>query len=408
MLTIDADRFRDSFERYSEIGATENGGLHRLALSDEDRAVRDRFVADCESLGLDVRVDRVGNIFARRAGTDPDAAPVLIGSHLDSQPKGGRFDGQLGVLTALETLRTFADEGVETRRPIELVNWTNEEGSRFTHAMMGSGAWVGELSVDHVLEMTDSDGLRVADELDRIGYAGDEPVEPFDVHAGLELHIEQGPQLAERGLPLGVVEGVFGMGWLRVTVHGETDHAGPTPMHTRQDALATAADAISELNRLPNRLSEDAVATVGELHVEPNSINVIPDRVEFTVDLRSYDDAVIDEGIAAVEAELTAACERHGTSFDLTTEMRSSPAAFAPEVRDAVAGAADALDIPYDRILSPAGHDAKYVNDYFPAGMVFVPSEGGKTHNEAEFTEWDDCVQAATVFANATRSLADD
>ncbi|MFC7044684.1 Zn-dependent hydrolase [Halobacteriaceae archaeon GCM10025711] len=251
MLAIDADRLRTTFEEYAAIGATDRGGLHRLALSDADREVRDRFVADLESLGLTVRVDELGNTFARRSGAGPDADPVLVGSHLDSQPSGGRFDGQLGVLVALETLRALDDAGVETDRPVEIVNWTNEEGSRFKPALMGSGAWVGEHDLADVLATEDRDGNTVADELARIGYDGDEPCEPRDVHAYLELHVEQGPVLDDHGTSVGVVDGVFGMAWLEATIFGEADHAGPTPMHARRDAMVAAANAVEKISALP-------------------------------------------------------------------------------------------------------------------------------------------------------------
>lgn len=405
MRTIDESRFRESLETYSEIGATENGGLHRLTLTDADAAVRDRFVADLESAGIDVRVDRIGNIFGRREGTDPDADPVLIGSHLDSQPAGGRYDGQLGVLTALETLRALDDAGVETTRPIEIVNWTNEEGVRFPHAMLGSAVFTGVTSLDTALDLTDRDGVRVGDELERIGYAGSAPV-GFDVHSHLELHVEQGPQLIDHGSQVGVVDGVYGMAWLRTTVRGESDHAGPTPMHTRRDAMATAADAVSQIQRLPNRLSTDAVATVGEFRVEPDSVNVIPDYAEFTVDVRSYDDDVVQKAIDRVADELDAATARHDTTYELTEEWRIPHTEFDAGVRDSVATAAESVGVSYEHLVSGAGHDAKYLNDVAPTAMLFVPSVDGITHNEAEFTEWADCVAGANVYVNAVEDLA--
>ncbi|WP_135806360.1 Zn-dependent hydrolase [Halorussus marinus] len=406
MLQIDADRFRESFESYSEIGATDDGGLHRLALTDADERVRETFVADLESLGLDVRVDAVGNVFGRREGTNPDADPVLVGSHLDSQPYGGRYDGQLGVLAALETLRTLDDEGIETDRPIEIVDWTNEEGSRFQHAMLGSGVFAGVTDLDEALALTDADGASLGEELERIGYAGDADVSPFDVHSHLELHVEQGPTLDANETSVGVVEGVFGMAWQRVTIRGESDHAGPSPMHTRTDAMAAAADAASELNDLPNRLGPDAVATIGEFSVEPDSVNVIPSRAEFTVDVRSYDDALVADAKAAIRDEVEAACRRHGTDYEIEDVWEIPHTEYDPEVRKVVADAAERADVSYERIVSGAGHDAKYVNNLAPTAMVFVPSVDGITHNEAEFTEWDDCVAGANVFANATVELA--
>jgi len=406
VLRIDADRFRESFESYSEIGATDDGGLHRLTLTDSDRRARDAFVDDLESLGLDVRVDAVGNVFGRREGTDPDADPVLVGSHLDSQPYGGRYDGQLGVLTALETLRALDDEGIETDRPIEIVNWTNEEGSRFQHAMLGSAVFAGVTDLDEALGLTDDDGTTLGEALERIGYDGDADVSPFDVHSHLELHVEQGPFLEAHDTSVGVVEGVFGMAWQRATVYGESDHAGPSPMHTRTDALAAAADAASEINDLPNRLGPDAVATIGEFSVEPDSVNVIPSRAEFTVDVRSYDDEVVAATKEGLRDELDAACRRHGTDYEVEDVWEIPHTEFDEGVCDVVAEAAETAGVSYERLVSGAGHDAKYVSELAPTAMVFVPSVDGITHNESEFTEWDDCVAGANVFANATLELA--
>ncbi|WP_254763436.1 Zn-dependent hydrolase [Natrinema marinum] len=408
MITIDEERFRESFETYSEIGATDAGGLDRLTLTDEDEQARDRFVDDLEALGLDVRIDEIGNVFGRRDGADPDAAPVLIGSHLDSQPSGGRFDGQLGVLSALETLRTLEANGVETERPIEIVNWTNEEGSRFQHAMLGSAVVTGETDLETALDLTDDEGVRLGDELERIGYDGDHSVDPFDIHSHVELHIEQGPKLEAHGNAVGVVEGVYGIAWLNVTIRGESDHAGPTPMHARRDAMAAAADAVSAITALPNRLSADAVSTVGEFDLEPDSINVIPNRATFSVDLRSYDDDTVDRAVARAESEIEAACERHGTTADIEEVWRIPHTEFDPNVCDAVAAAAETVGVDYERLVSGAGHDAKYVSDIAPTAMIFVPSVDGQTHNESEYTAWEDCVAGANVYANVVLSLANE
>jgi N-carbamoyl-L-amino-acid hydrolase len=406
MLRIDNDRFREAFEEYSAIGATENDGLHRLALTDADKTVRDRFVEYLETLGLDVRIDRIGNVFGRRQGTDDDADPVLIGSHLDSQPYGGRYDGQLGVLTALETIRTLDDEGIETERPIEIVNWTDEEGSRFHSALLGSSVFTGQLSLEEALDITDADGARVGDELSRIGYDGEMEPGALDVHSGLELHVEQGPRLEASGTPVGVVDGVFGIAWLRCTIEGETDHAGPSPMHTRKDAMAAAADAVHEINRLPNRLSADAISTVGEFNLEPDSVNVIPGVAEFTIDVRSFDAATVEKAIQRVDAEIESACSRHGVSYELEEFWRVEPMDFDPTIRETIAQSAADIGVEYEHLVSGAGHDAKYLNEVAPTGMIFVPSVDGITHNEGEFTEWEDCVAGANVFANTTLRLA--
>ncbi|MEF8842254.1 MAG: Zn-dependent hydrolase [Haloarculaceae archaeon] len=405
-LDIDPDRFRETFETYSEIGATEDGGLHRLALSDADQEARDLLVDHMADLDLTVRVDELGNMYGRRPGRDPDAAPILIGSHLDSQPYGGRYDGQLGVLTALETLRTFEDEGIETDRPVELVNWTNEEGSRFEQAMLGSGVAAGAVDVEHARSLADADGRTVAEELQRIGYDGDAPADASDARAYLELHVEQGRKLEESDASIGVVDGVFGLTWMEATLEGQANHAGPTAMHDRQDALVAATDAASEIHDLPNRLSEDAVATVGRVDVSPNSINVIPDEVTFTVDVRSYDADVVARAPEAVEFEVATVAEREGVEYGFEQLWSIDPLEFSPVVREAVAAGAEAADVPYRHIVSGAGHDANYMAQVAESGMVFVPSVDGITHNESEFTEWADCVAGAETYANATLELA--
>lgn len=407
MVTIDADRFEETFRDYSAIGATDAGGLHRLALTETDRAVRDRFVSDLESLGLDVRIDEVGNVFGRREGTDPDAEPVLVGSHLDSQPSGGRFDGQLGVLSALETLRVLDEEGIEHRRPIEIVNWTNEEGSRFKPALMGSGTFVGEFEVAETLERTDADGVAVAEALEEIGYRGDEPCEPREPYDSyLELHVEQGPRLEEAGLAVGAVEGVFGMAWLELTIHGDADHAGPSPMHSRRDALVAGSDVVGAVRRLSNRVADDVVTTVGEFEIEPGSINVVPAEARLTIDVRSYDDDVVAELVDHVEREVENACAREGVEYDLEEIWRIPHTEFSSRVSETVLDAAAAVDVDHQPMVSGAGHDATYLNEITDAAMIFVPSVDGKTHNEAEYTEWPDVLAGARTFAETTLRLA--
>jgi len=408
VVDIDAERFRQRFEAYSEIGGTDDDGLHRLALADADEEARDRFVDDLEDAGLDVRVDELGNVFGRYEGRNPDAAPVLVGSHLDSQPYGGRFDGQLGVLTALEAVQSVAEADVEPERPIEVVNWTNEEGTRFQPSMLGSSGYVGYEDVDELLAATDRDGVSVREELQRIGYDGDAPCETPEsgVHAFLELHVEQGPILDDRDLSVAVVDGVYGLSWLRVTVEGAADHAGSTPTYGRQDALAAASDAISEIDRLPGRLADDVVTTVGELEVEPNSINVIPERATFTVDVRSYDDDVVDRGVERIEREVQAACDRHDVDYEIDRVSRHEAGAFSERVRDAADEAVETTDVSGTHLVSGAGHDAQHLQRVTDAGMLFVPSVNGRTHSEAEYTEWADCVGGARVFANATLDLA--
>lgn len=409
MVDIDKDRLWQTFQEYSGIGATDNNGLHRLTLSASDKQIRDRFVTDLENLDLSIRIDKIGNVFGRREGTDSSAPPVLIGSHLDSQPYGGRYDGQLGVLAALETLRAFDDQDVQTTRSIEIVNWTNEEGARFKPALMGSGVYAGAHELDTILETTDENGTTVAEALEEIGYRGDAPVTPREKpHSYLELHIEQGPYLEEHGNSVGIMEGINGMAWLKATIHGQSNHAGPTPMHTRSDALVAAADVITAVRRLSTHLGDDVVTTVGELSVNPNSVNVIPSEAMFTIDLRSYNDTTVDEGIQAVEAELDAACEREGVTYTLEKLWQIPHTEFSSRVRETAVEAAQETGRSFERMVGAAGHDASYINEVTDAGMLFAPSVDGITHNEAEFTEWDDVVAGIDVYANTVQVLANE
>jgi N-carbamoyl-L-amino-acid hydrolase len=406
-LRVDEARLRERFESYSEIGATENGGLHRLALSEADRRVRDRFVSDLESLDLDVHVDELGNVFGRREGTDPDADPVLVGSHLDSQPFGGRYDGQLGVLVALEALATIEDADAAHRRPIEIVDWTNEEGSRFQPGALGSKTFTGAVSVEEALAATDADGETVAEALEEVGYAGDVPCRGREIHANLELHVEQSTYLDDHDLSVGVVEGGFGLRWFEVTVDGEADHAGSTPMHARSDAFGAAVDAIANVRAMPGATSPDAVATVGRVECHPNSVNVIPGRVTFTVDVRSFDPDALAAMAERVEFEVATACDREGTTYEMHLLNRHEPLRFSDRVVEAVEDAAASVGAPHARVVSGAGHDAMALQSVTDSGMVFVPSVDGETHNESEFTEWGDVVAGANVFVDATLSLAE-
>ncbi|MFC4360474.1 Zn-dependent hydrolase [Halobium salinum] len=406
-LRLDRERFVATMEEQARIGATEAGGLHRLALSDEDKEVRDWFTERMEDAGLAVRVDEFGNMFGRREGTNPDANPVLVGSHLDSQPYGGIYDGQLGVIAALEFVRSLNDAGVETTHPIEIVNWTNEEGSRFQPAMQGSGVWAGAQDIETEYAKTDEDGVSFVSELERIGYRGDDPAEPREEYeAYLELHIEQGPYLEENGKEVGVVTGIVGFTWGGLTFHGEADHSGPTPMHYRSDALVAAADVITAVRRIPGTLGERTVGTVGYAKVHPNSINIIPDEVTITWGFRDPDDEIIQEAYERVLAEAEHAADREGVDWEHEERMRAPSVTFADTCVDAVQTAADDLGLDSMRIFSGAGHDATHLHSVCDTGMVFAVSENGKSHNESEYTSWDDCYAAASTLAEAAVNLA--
>ncbi|WP_277543055.1 Zn-dependent hydrolase [Haloarcula laminariae] len=399
-LSIDGSRLRRRFEELNEIGATDRGGVNRPALSDANKETRDTLVTWFCDAGLDVRIDEMGNIFARREGTD-DRAPVLAGSHVDSQYNGGRYDGVVGVLGALEVVETLDDAGVETYRPVEVVVWTNEEGVRFQPDMLGSGVYTGQFDREYAYDRTDKSGDRFGDELERIGYRGETACVADDPYCYFELHVEQGPYLSERDLSVGVVEGVYGFSWLNARFTGAADHAGPTPMHLRTDALVATADVIQAVRRLTAATGTDLVGTVGSVDVSPNSINVIPEEVELTLDLRSYDNGTVDDAVEQIEREMAWAGEREGADWDLEEIMRVDAMPFDEDCTATVEAAAEAVGAEYMRMVSGAGHDANYLNEICPTSMIFVPSEGGVSHTEDEYTEWEDVVVGTDVLLQA-------
>jgi beta-ureidopropionase / N-carbamoyl-L-amino-acid hydrolase len=405
-IQIDKDRFIRTMQEQAEIGGTENGGLHRLALSDEDKQVRDWFLKQMKEADLETRVDEFGNMFGRREGTDPNTDPLLIGSHLDSQPNGGIYDGALGVIGALEFVRTLNDKDIKTKHPVEIVNWTNEEGSRFQPAMQGSGVWVGEHDLDEEYAKTDTNGATVESELERIGYKGEHLAKPHtDYEAYLELHVEQGPYLELEEKDVGIVTGIVGFTWGMITYYGSADHSGPTPMHSRSDALVAAADAITQIRRIPSMLGERTVGTTGYISAEPNSINIIPNKVTFTWDLRNPDNKVVEEAYNRVISEAEMAAEREGVDWECEERMRAPSVSFADKCVKAVETAVN--DLGYDgmHIASGAGHDATYLAEMCDTGMVFAVSEDGKSHSENEYTSWDDCYVSANTFANAALNI---
>jgi N-carbamoyl-L-amino-acid hydrolase len=400
-LQIDANRLWECLMQTAQIGATPKGGICRLTLTDLDRQVRDWFKAQCEALGCTVTVDEVGTMFARRPGKNPKLAPIAMGSHLDTQPTGGKFDGVLGVLGALEALRTLHQAEYETNAPVEIVNWTNEEGARFAPAMLASGVFAGVFTPEYAYSRADRDGKTFGDELQRIGYKGSEKAGTRKFSAMFELHIEQGPILEDEGRMIGVVQGVQGIRWYEITVTGQDAHTGTTPMPLRRNALLGAARLIERIDTIAREYAPDAVGAVGLLESRPNSRNVIPGEVFFSVDFRHPDEKVLD----AMEAKLRGALAEILTPLRLTYhETRiwvSPPVKFAPELIDCVRiGAAKAGFTSRD-MISGAGHDAAYVARVAPTTMIFVPCRGGISHNEAESTSFDECAAGAQVLLNA-------
>jgi beta-ureidopropionase / N-carbamoyl-L-amino-acid hydrolase len=383
-IRIDGDRLWQSLMELARIGATEKGGVCRLALTDLDRQARDLFRRWCEAAGCSVSVDRMGNIFARRPGKDDSLAPVLTGSHIDTQPTGGKFDGNYGVMAGLEVIRTLNDFNYETTRPIEVVVWTNEEGSRFAPAMVASGVFAGVFDLDYGLSRKDVDGKSMGEELQRIGYAGEAACGGRPVAAFFEAHIEQGPILEAEKKTIGVVQGVQGIRWYEITLTGQEAHAGPTPMPRRKDALLGASRMVQAVNRIGLANPPYACATVGMLQVSPNSRNVIPGRVFFTVDFRHPDAEVLKGMGEAAKAEFEKIAAEIGLELDFKEIWYSPPVKFADECVAAVAKAAADLGFSNRSIISGAGHDAVYLSKVAPTGMIFVPCKDGISHNEIE------------------------
>lgn len=399
-LTIDGRRLWDSLMTMAEIGATQKGGVCRLALTDLDKQSRDLFIDWCESAGCRVSVDAMGNIFARRPGRKDDLPPVVTGSHLDSQPTGGKFDGAYGVLAGLEVIRALNDASVVTDAPVEVAVWTNEEGSRFAPAMMGSGVFAGLFELDDIHATTDVDGTALGDELTRIGYkgegCGDRPVGAY-----FEAHIEQGPILEAEEKTIGVVTGAQGQRWYEVTFTGMEAHAGPTPMARRRDALLGASRLVDAVNRLGHEFQPDACSTVGMMQVRPNSRNVIPGEVFMTIDLRHP----IDDRLTAMDAALReqAAAIAEEAKLDMAFEqiLHFEATPFDPECVDAVRNGADRFGYAHRDIVSGAGHDAVYVAKVAPSGMIFVPCEDGISHNEIENATAEDLAAGCQVLLHA-------
>jgi N-carbamoyl-L-amino-acid hydrolase len=403
-LRVNSERLWRSLMELARIGATPKGGVKRLALTETDRQGRDRFVAWAHEAGLETRVDAIGNIFAVREGTQAAAAPVVMGSHLDSQPSGGKFDGAYGVLAGLEVVRALNDAGIGTRTSLEVAAWTNEEGSRFTPTMMGSGVFVGAHPLEQVLALKDLDGVSVQQALQHIGYAG--TASPHEVGAYFEAHIEQGPVLESTRTTIGVVQGALGQRWFDVIVTGQDSHAGPTPMETRKDALLAASRLVVEVNRIATTFPDYARGTVGQMQVKPNSRNVVPGEVRMSTEFRSANDATLSSMVEAyrrVAKTIEAACR---VSIEIREVVYFPPSHFAPELVGSVRDAAQALGLPHRDIVSGAGHDAVYLSRVAPTAMIFVPCEGGISHNEIESATKEDLAAGCNVLLHAVLARA--
>ncbi len=384
LARVNGERLWNSLMEMAQIGATEKGGVSRLALTDEDRRGRDLFVQWCEKAGCSIRVDAMGNIFARRVGRHDHLAPVLTGSHGDSQPFGGKYDGIYGVLAGVEVLRTLNDLGIETDRPIEVVNWTNEEGSRFAPAMIASGVYAGVFDLEYGLSREDKAGVTIGQALQEIGYAGAHPVGGQEIHAAFELHIEQGPILEAQNLTIGVVTGAQGQRWYEVELTGRSAHAGTTPMDHRLDALLGFARVVEAVNGLGLEQGAEGRATVGMATIFPNSRNVVPGRVFFSVEFRHPDEAVLARQDQQLREAVASIAEAIGLQHSVKQIFQYAPIAFDAECVDVVRASAQALGYSHRPMISGAGHDACYLNKVAPTAMIFVPCVDGLSHNEAE------------------------
>lgn len=400
-VRINEQRLWNSLMELAQIGATPKGGVARLALSSLDKQGRDLVVRWAKEAGMQVTVDKIGNVFMRRAGRHNDLPAVMTGSHIDTQLTGGKFDGNYGVLAGLEVVRTLNDAGIETQAPIEVAFWTNEEGCRFVPLMMGSGVFAKAFTLEHAYSATDTDGHTVKDELQRIGYLGEQEPGDHPVGAYFEAHIEQGPVLEDNEKTIGVVTGVLGIRWYDCVVTGLESHAGPTPMALRKDALQVATRLMQEVVACAHRHPPHGRGTVGMVHIHPNSRNVIPGRVKFSIDLRNATDALcnaMDADIRAVASHIAAE-----TGLDIQLELVSEYAAlpFDAKCISSVQNATERLGYSNMTCISGAGHDAIYVSRRAPAAMIFVPCKDGISHNEVEDAKPSDLAAGCNVLMQA-------
>ena len=405
LLEVNRKRLLESLSISSSIGSSKNGGLNRLALTEEDKAMRDIFIKWLREEKLEVRVDDFGNIYGKRKGTINNGPVVAMGSHLDTQPCGGRYDGILGVLSALEVIRVLNENNIKTLYPIEIINFTNEEGARFAPPMLGSGGITGEFTKEFIYNSKDSANIIYKDALETINYMGDEKNRLKNVKYFIELHVEQGPILASQNKSIGIVEGIQGMSWLSVKVTGETNHAGPTPMDNRRDALVPASKMISIVNEITKEI-DGLKTTVGKINVQPNVSNVIPGEVEFTIDIRHQDNEIRLEAIERLKEKLSTIALMNNVDVTITTDWNSDAIEFSPTVIEAINEGADKRGYTSLKLFSGPGHDAKYMNKIADTGMIFLPSVNGISHNEQELTLDDDIEKGANVLLYVIHKLA--
>ncbi len=407
MITIDSERLWKRLMQMAEIGATPKGGVCRVALTEEDRRGRDLFVEWSAALGCTVEVDAMGNVFARRAGQQDQLPAVLIGSHLDSQPTGGKFDGVLGVLAGLEVLETLNDHQITTQHPIEVVSWTNEEGARFAPAMIASGVFSGDFSLEYAYTREDKAGNKLGEELEKIGYKGAQPVGGRPYKATYELHIEQGPILEVEEKKVGIVTGVQGIRWYDLIITGKETHAGPSPMSLRRDPVVGAIPILSAVYELAQKHAPDARVTIGYLDASPGVRNTVPGQIKISLDLRHPKEANLSSMHEELQMIVHNANADGKLDFRLVDIWYASPVVFDEQCIKTVREAVEVLGIPAMEMYSGAGHDAVYISKVAPTSMIFIPCKDGLSHNELESAEKEDVAAGANVLLQAVLRMAD-
>ncbi|MCM3568610.1 Zn-dependent hydrolase [Neobacillus mesonae] len=402
-LLINGVRLKDTLEAFANFGRTENNGVTRLALSEEDRLARDYFCSCCEELGMSIKVDDMGNIYATLQGTE-NKPPIVVGSHMDSVKKGGRFDGILGVVAGLEVVRTLVENEIKPRIPITIVNFTNEEGARFEPSLMASGVLSGKFDKTAMHQQTDVNGITFGSALQSIGYEGEKESRIKEGTAFLELHIEQGPILEQEGLTIGVVECVLGMVCYDIEITGESDHAGTTPMSMRKDALFAANNLITEARQKISALDDELVYTMGRLNVLPNIHTVIPNKVVFSLEARHKNPAIIKQ-VEEIIQGLTTSNKNEGCKVKATKLWDRDTVWFDRNICNMLEQSAKSLGYSYKRMVSGAGHDAQFIASFIPTAMIFSPSINGKSHVEEEQTTWEDCEKAVNVILETVLAM---
>ncbi|PWJ42415.1 Zn-dependent hydrolase [Sediminitomix flava] len=406
VLKVNGERLWSRMMEMAQIGGTPKGGVCRVTLTEEDKKGRDLFIKWCEDAGCTIEIDQMGNLFARRAGKRADLNPILMGSHLDSQPTGGKYDGVYGVLAALEVIESLNDLDIVTEAPIEIVSWTNEEGARFSPAMIGSGVFTGEFTLEYAYNQKDKEGVTLGEALDQIGYKGEFPIGERTYAASIEVHIEQGPILEAEKKSIGVVTGVQGIRWYDLKVKGKETHAGPCPMHLRKDPVKATLPILNEIYQLAEQFAPDSRATIGDIVPTPAVRNTVPSELNITVDLRHPQSEILDEMHYRLQEIISQYHNQNGIEVTLEEIWHSPPVAFAQDVIEAIQASVEDLKVPHMKMVSGAGHDSVYLSRVTPTAMIFIPCEDGLSHNELEKAEKEDVINGADVLLNTALKLA--